>query len=528
MIRNFLNRLLRLLIPVAFCLAGLYLGPWKMMGGDLSKIPGDLGDARFNNYILEHGYLYLSGEIDDYWNGPFFYPEENVIAWSDNLLGTLPIYAIFRFTGSDRETAFQWWFLALYVLNFAGSYLVLIRITNNVFLSVTGAYLFAFSIFTIGQANHVQVFPRFIYPLIVYSAWRYFQTQKPLHFIILCLGFVYQMYCGIYLGMFAALSIVFMLISYLIVYRELNLFRQFQSLKVIGNHLFALILSVILMLPLMVPYLKDMASHELLSYEQILKTVPTWQSYFFTVKSSLMWGFLSEHGVNDFEFWWIHQIFPGILPFVGLGVAILFLLRERKSLKQQKPLIFFLTVLCLHIVFTLNVGGKSLYFVLYQLPGFGSLRSIDRVINVEILFFMMVTALVLNELSRQKKLDKLFFIILPFIAITDNMVDPEAVIRMDKRAVQERTHMMKSKITSQISGYRGPIAYLYTGTPWKFFESQLDVMIACQELGIRCVNGYSGYYPPMLNAFLTSGTEKNLADWLYFNKIHIKEFVRVY
>lgn len=528
MILHFLNRLLRLLIPAAFCLAGLYLGPWKMMGGDLSKIPGDLGDARFNNYILEHGYLYLSGDVDDYWNGPFFYPQENVIAWSDNLLGTLPIYALFRCTGSDRETAFQWWFLVIYILNFVCSYLVLLRITNNVFLSVTGAYLFTFSIFTIGQVNHVQVFPRFIYPLIVYSTWRYFQTQKPIHFLLLCLSTVYQLYCGIYLGMFAVLSIVFMFISYPIVYLELNLFKQFRTLRVIGKHLFILILTSILLLPLLIPYLRDMHNHELLSYEHILKTIPTWQSYFFSVKSSLMWNFLSEHGVNDFEFWWIHQIFPGILPFLGLGVAILFLIKERKSLKQHQSLIFFLVVLFLHIVFTFNVGGKSLYFILYQLPGFRSLRSIDRVINIEILYFMMVTVLMLNELCRQKKLDKIFFIILPFIAITDNMVDPDAVIRMDKSVVQERTQQMKSRITSQIRGYRGPIAYMYSGIPLKSFESQLDVMITCQELGIRCVNGYSGYYPPMLNAFLTSGTEKNLADWLYFRKIHIKEFVRVY
>ena len=88
-------------VPILFMLMGLYFGVMPYFHWDLSRIPGDYGDARFNYYVLEHGYSYLSGKISEYWNAPFMYPYKNVMALSDNLLGTLPIYALFRFFNAD-------------------------------------------------------------------------------------------------------------------------------------------------------------------------------------------------------------------------------------------------------------------------------------------------------------------------------------------------------------------------------------------------------------------------------------------
>src|ERR1700739_3337747 len=116
--KNFFLKIRSLLLPLVLLLAGLYFVPLKILDKDFSKIPGDLGDARFNNYILEHGYKYLTGKTDKYWDAPFMYPYKNVIALSDNLLGTVPVYSFFRMIGYDRETSFQWWFLALFALNF--------------------------------------------------------------------------------------------------------------------------------------------------------------------------------------------------------------------------------------------------------------------------------------------------------------------------------------------------------------------------------------------------------------------------
>ncbi len=42
---------------------GLYFMPIAVFESNLSKMPGDLGDTRFNNYILEHGHKYLTEKL---------------------------------------------------------------------------------------------------------------------------------------------------------------------------------------------------------------------------------------------------------------------------------------------------------------------------------------------------------------------------------------------------------------------------------------------------------------------------------
>jgi hypothetical protein len=45
----------------------------------VDQIPGGFDDARFNMYVLEHGYRWLLGLDKSFWSAPFFYPAQNVI-----------------------------------------------------------------------------------------------------------------------------------------------------------------------------------------------------------------------------------------------------------------------------------------------------------------------------------------------------------------------------------------------------------------------------------------------------------------
>jgi hypothetical protein len=86
---------------------GFWLVILRPLGLGLSLIPGDLGDARFNNYVLEHFYLWLSRLVPDYWNATFFYPFPGTMAFGDTLLGSAPLYALFRWMGLDMPSSFQ-------------------------------------------------------------------------------------------------------------------------------------------------------------------------------------------------------------------------------------------------------------------------------------------------------------------------------------------------------------------------------------------------------------------------------------
>ncbi len=65
----------------------IYLYLMHFLGFDFSNIFGDLGDARLNNYFLEHGYQYLLEIILLFGVPPFYYPAENVMTYLSNYRG---------------------------------------------------------------------------------------------------------------------------------------------------------------------------------------------------------------------------------------------------------------------------------------------------------------------------------------------------------------------------------------------------------------------------------------------------------
>ncbi len=177
-------RHLRRLIDQAPVWILLILGLWlvilRPLGPNLALIPGDLGDTRFNNYILEHFFRWVTGLTRDYWNVPFFFPFQQVTAFSDNLLGSAPFYALFRSIGLNKETAFQSWYILGYMLNFTVASYVLWRLKFKPLAVGTGAFFFAFGLPLLAQENHPQLLYRFCIPLAAFSLWRFYQAPRPL------------------------------------------------------------------------------------------------------------------------------------------------------------------------------------------------------------------------------------------------------------------------------------------------------------------------------------------------------------
>jgi hypothetical protein len=75
--------------------------------GNFTMIPGDLGDARFNSVVLEHGYQWLTGQATQLWSPSFFYPYERVLGLSDNHFGSGWSYSLLRSLGMPREMAYS-------------------------------------------------------------------------------------------------------------------------------------------------------------------------------------------------------------------------------------------------------------------------------------------------------------------------------------------------------------------------------------------------------------------------------------
>jgi len=514
-------------LPLFLLLIGTYIFPIRILGLDFSMIPGDMGDARFNNFILEHGYQYLIGKVEHYWDASFMYPTKNVIAFSDNLLGTMPIYAIFRLLDVDRETSFQLWFLTICVLNYVFCFFALKKWSNSIILSSVGAYIFAFGLFNIGQIYHVQVFPRFLIPFLFYWCWKYLKDKEIKYLTFLLFGIVYQFYCGIYLGFFVIYSLLFILISYVIVYKDLTLIKQFGEIKKIILTLGLIIFSGLILLPLILPYIEVSQSLGMREFDEVIYSIPRPSSYFFSTPASTLWGKLFyTHSAYGFEEWWLHFIFPGILPWLAIFFLPVVLMMRNIDLKKRRTLIFISTAFLLSIVFCLNIGGVTLYKIIFEIPGFSSMRALNRIINTQIIFFILILVFVFVTLQEKYKWAKVLVYILPILVIVDNVFDLNwEVRRFSKDEAITNVTIVKETILKEHDKKFDVIAYSLSEedkkSHTKVIETHISVMLACQELGLTCVNGILGSYPDNYMSFFDHTDENSLKKWCLESKINI-------
>ncbi|MEO5569820.1 MAG: hypothetical protein ABIT08_17815 [Bacteroidia bacterium] len=507
-------------MPLLLLVAGLYLTPIQIFQTNLSKVPGDFGDARFNNYILEHGYNYLTGKVDKFWDAPFMYPYKNVIAFSDNLLGTLPIYSVFRASGFDRETSFQLWLFTLFVLNFICCYLALNHWIANSLLAATGAYIFAFSIFIVGNIYNVQTFPRFIVPFVFFWIWKYFSEKRIEYFLFTSIGVVFQFYCGIYLGFLLVYSLLFLTAAYLIIYRDKSLFTQFKIIKQTIYFLLIILLTAVLLTPLMLPYIKASEALAKPEFKDMISTIPTLRSYFFTSKAPIVWGLLSEHGTHISSNWWFHFLFIGGLPWLGIIAVPFLLLSKDINPAIKKSLHFWTLALFLSLTFCLNINGLTLYRIIYEIPGFSSMRSMNRIMNIEVFFFILIFVFVFNELSKSYRMINGLILSFPLLIIIDNLIDPKEIKVYDKGESQKEIQFVKEKIMNKYNKNYIAIAFKPKNIMEVETERQLDVMLATQELNISCVNAYTGYSPTAFIDFYKQADRKALNKWCEFNHLN--------
>ena len=173
----------------------------------VDKIPGNLGDARYNMYVLEHGYRWLAHLDHSFWSAPFFYPAPNVVTYSDNHLGTFWFYSVFRMLGASRETAFQLWALIIFALNYCITWLVLRAQKFHPIGAIASAYLFTFPMIMAGQMGHAQLAPRFMVPVAFWMAYLFLESGKPRLLWLLLAACAYQIYLNVYIGYFLVLSL---------------------------------------------------------------------------------------------------------------------------------------------------------------------------------------------------------------------------------------------------------------------------------------------------------------------------------
>lgn len=473
----------------------IVIGP---MGWDLARLPGDLGDTRFNIYVLEHFFRWITGQDADFWTAPFFYPYPLTTAFSDHHFGTGLFYAAFRWLGQPRDTALQLWYALGFALNYAAAAFVLSRLRFKPLASAAGAFFFAFGLPMLGQQGHVQLIYRFGVPLACYFLWDFSQVPRLRTLALLALVVVWQFFISLYTGYFLALLLL--ALAVLFPFREPKRLLAFWPARIkqawcgaaIRERILSLIVIAALLAGLAALFVPYFSVAELYgfkrSWAEAEQMLPRPRS-FFIADNSQLWRFLGQgYGVLMRG---EHQLFPGAAVILLALAGVIW----RFDTQQRRMAFMHLFALLILIGLVVSLRGFSLYRFLWELPGVNSVRAVTRILLVLMWPMALFAAYALDGLLSRARA-RLWAGTLPACALVGLLVVETAAFdhyMFSKAEAQQRLERLRSQIPAAVPA--DPILILaapQNELPW---ISELDAMLLSQELGWPTLNGYSGFAP---------------------------------
>jgi hypothetical protein len=512
---NFLNR--SPISALAFYVFGICFFCWRILGRDLEYVPGDAGDTRLINYILEHGYRFISGAENSFWNAGFMYPYKNPIALSDNLIGVFPFYALFRSIGLTEIGAYQFWWIIMISLNFWCCFYACKKWLQEVLLSSIIAFVFAFGFYNISQLGHGQVMVKFCVPLVFYFAYQLYTAPSLKHLGFYLLFTTWQFYSVIYIGFFLFYSSLLLLFVLSVVHKDVNWFKFYFRRENLMKTLLFLGAALLFLILLFLPYMSAIKDVGLKRFYEVVPFLPTFTSYFFSHDSSLLYPFLSEFGKTKFEQWWLFTLFPGFFALSGIIFFMFYFLYKKikKQFIDKHLLSVFLTALCIFILFLRTESGNTLFFMIFKFPGINSLRALTRILHVEVFLFLLLSAFLIKNHVRP---NIIWHLIIILFVIGDNYFLAGKTLRTEKKELLHRRSVMERKILLANPKNYEAIAVLCDSC--KNIElHHLDVMVAAQGLNLKTINGYSSSCKDELRPFFEKGDRESLLKWLRYSNI---------
>lgn len=464
----------------------------------LTQMPGDIGDARLNNYLLENIYQYIQGNVPSLVHLTFFSPFPYVLGFSDNHFGAAPAYLFPRLMGAEPDTAFQIWYLFGYFANYIAAYYALRKLDASVIASITGALIFAFALPVTAHSGHAQLHYRFGVPLAVTMFILFLESKHWRYFVMTSAWLVWQFYCTIYIGFFLLAFLAAMFFIHAVnsaksgtggfktIIGKLSdqFFRLSRNEKVkLG---IILIILFLLMVLLFYPYLQVSVLYDAKRHwSEISTMMPRPQSYFLADNSKL-WVSQAKVFAN-LPMRHEHQMFIGAIPML---LAVSGYVAGRR---QNNGLAFSLISgsLVLLVLITMSLGGLSLWYVFAKFPLASSIRAMTRIIFVFLFPLAFLSALAIDRLLKQAQLWRK---VLVSTLIALMLFEFSAIFPMVTAKEQWRERMIVSEAALPKNLPQDAILF-FAQREGPFYASEIDAMWIALKYKLPTMNGYSGWYP---------------------------------
>lgn len=520
--RSLIKKISDILLYVFVCGVGVLnvFSPTILSG--FRKMQQDTGDPLFNAYVLEHIYkAFFDGTYTAPLFSPrFFYPAPNLLFFSDNLLGSAPIYWFFR-QFFDWSLSFQLWEIVILVLTYFSFVWLFRYLKVRPVLSALASFILAFGITRVMQVLHPQIYPQFYTGAAFVFLLRFLKKPNFKDFNIFALLVFLQGTAGFYLIWFLVLSLSLLVLVLPVFmrdfFKEVIYFASKNSRRFIISVCLWAAAFVVFWLPYIIVsfYYRDLRIGD-----YVISNLGGIYSWVY-VPDSNFWGPLFWAVPEIKVATWEQYAFPGMLIYFLTFLVFLlmfFTSKFHKLFAKLKGLFGFVenrdfntgliktffTVFLLMSLLSLRVGNFTLWRYLYHVfPGADGVRFAARIWTVSYIYWLiacfLVFEIVLRNLSKVNK--RLVSFLLVFILIFGIA---EQLVFEKKYFYRHRVLNEINLISTLLQKEDCDVSYLETGEGWALYiEQHILMMFAGLQTDRAVINGYTGTPTYKINEKLT-------------------------
>ncbi|TNE52574.1 MAG: hypothetical protein EP343_00135 [Deltaproteobacteria bacterium] len=501
----------------------------------LDAIPGNVGDSRFNLFVLEHWFRSLQGQ-NHLLSPPMFYPVQGTLGYSDAMfLFSLP-YCVLRFCSVGMFTAYQ---LTLYLAVALGLvsmwYLLNKKLGLSPVMAAFGALLALTSNVAYLSVGHTQLFAVNVIPCLVLCLWKYGSLLGSsrwswrriryglLAVVLLAALFLTSFYVAWFFLFFGLLFGLLFGITYV-----LNGGRESWST---GKNLvvqhggewallgLAFVVASLPFLWIYLPVAKQMGARP---YWHVHLMLPDALDIINLGPHNMTWsGLLQDVFPASMQKRLFQpERYKGIPPvtLVAFGAGgLLLLFRRRRFYSETNPLLhtalvsLFGTVLLVWLLLWKMTPTYALWKLVFSwVPGAGAIRAVFRFQHIVVIAVAVVVAFVgyhLLERSTHKWTVLLLYVFLACVGL--EQVNTGKFHQVSKARQSARLN----KVPPPPSGCDSFFAILQPKQP--FYGLSIDAMFVANRWGIPTWNGYSGNSPKGYPIVSPSSYYKRALYWIH-------------
>jgi hypothetical protein len=377
-------------VAIVLCL-GLAAVFGEARGKLATHLAGAVDNRLFLNVLQWHVHAMGQGKSwRELWQIPVLYPEANMLATSEHMLGEVVLFAPFYWVSGNPILSYNLMFVLVTVLNFLSAYVVARHFLRSPVAALLAALLFTFGSYRLYQILHLHLWMHFPTPFIFLAVVQTAERPGWRWPLLAGLGLAAQFYLSMYLGYFAVIMIAVMLLT-LLLYTPVQFMHGSFLLRLgLGGALAA-----VLIYPLLGPYQAAAQRWGCWSWEkQILFFMPGWQN-FFTAKLD---GDEASPGLG----WCAERaVYLGYITWALFFAAVAGLFQQRLRQTERPPFWAVASVALVGALCCLAVNHLHSYELLFRLlPGFNGLRVPGRVVLLALWPCGLLAGWALDRLGR--------------------------------------------------------------------------------------------------------------------------------